>query len=238
VAAQVEIYTSEGMQAAPRPHALTVDEIRGVVAQYALAAANAIDAGFDGVEIHAGNGYLIDQFLQASANRREDSYGGSVANRCRLLREVSEAVATRVGADRTGVRLSPFGTFNDVNDPDPAALFGTAISMLDTLDLAYLHVINLEVSGDRTTAAAAVDVAAFSRQHYKGTLMVAGGYTRATADAALQSGAVDLIGFGRPYISNPDLARRLRDGLPLAQPHRPTFYTSGAAGYTDYPPAP
>lgn len=237
VAAQVRIYTREGMLSPPAPHALEESEIRGVVAQYAQAAENALEAGFDGVEIHAGNGYLIDQFLQSGSNHRTDGYGGCIANRCRLLLEVTDAVSARIGADRVGVRLSPFGTFNDVSDVEPAALFGTAISALDTLGLAYLHVINLEVSGDRTIAEVAVNVARFSRQHYRGTLMVAGGYSLTSAEAALAAGHADLIAFARSYISNPDLPRRLRDGIPLAQPHPPTFYTSGPVGYTDYPPA-
>ena len=244
-AAAVRIYTAQGMHPAPVPEALSADEVKGVALQYADAAARAMSAGFDGVELHAGNGYLIDQFLQAGANRRSDRYGGSVANRCRLLLEASEAVAARIGADRTGVRLSPFGTFNDVSDPDPAGLFGTAMAGLGTLGLAYLHVINLEVSGDRSVegrgneaaAATAVDVAAFSRAHYPGVLMVAGGYTARSAEAAIDAGAADLIGFGRPYIANPDLAYRLQHGLALAEPQRASFYTEGAAGYADYPAA-
>lgn len=235
--AQVRIYTREGMLSPPVPHALEESEIRGVVAQYAQAAENALKAGFDGVEIHAGNGYLIDQFLQSGSNHRTDGYGGCIANRCRLLLEVTEAVVARIGADRVGVRLSPFGTFNDVSDLDPAALFGAVISALDTLGLAYLHVINLEVSGDRTIVKVGINVAKFSRQHYRGTLMAAGGYLRTSAEAALSAGHADLISFARPYIANPDLPRRLRDGTPLAQAHPPTFYTSGSVGYTDYPSA-
>lgn len=236
IAADVKIFTPTGMHPAPVPHALTSDEIAAIVSEYAQAARNAMEAGFDGVEIHAGNGYLIDQFLHANANLRTDAYGGDASGRSRFLWEVCEAVMAAVGADRTGVRLSPFGVFNGVSDPDPAALFATAISGLDRLRPAYLHVINLEVSGDRTTQAESeVDVARFSREHFSGKLMVAGGYGLDSAEQALQAGVADMIGFGRPYIANPDLAMRLRRGLDLAKPERATFYTDGPKGYIDYP---
>ncbi len=237
VAADVRIFTPTGMHPAPIPHALSAAEIAATVRDYARAARNAIDAGFDGVEIHAGNGYLIDQFLHANANLRSDSYGGSVANRSRLLWEATEAVAGEVSAQRTGVRLSPFGVFNGVHDPDPAGLFATAIRGLDAMGLAYLHVINPEVSGDRAAKSQAceVDVAGFCREHFSGRLMVAGGYDRESAERALSVGDADLIGFGRPYIANPDLAARLADGAALATPERATFYTEGPRGYVDYP---
>jgi N-ethylmaleimide reductase len=237
VAADIRIYTPRGWHPAPVPHALSEAEIRGVVADYARAAHLAVEAGFDGVELHAGNGYLVDQFLHANANRRTDAYGGSAANRSRLLWEVTEALAGAVGADRTGVRLSPFGVFNGVSDPDPAGLFATAIRGLDGMGLAWLHVINPEVSGDRAAKDVApdVDVPRFCRTHFRGTLMVAGGYDRDSAEAALQHGDADLVGFGRPYIANPDLAERLGRGAPLAAPERATFYTEGSRGYVDYP---
>ena len=237
VAADVRIYTPTGWNPAPTPHALSAGEIAATVADYARAARNAMAAGFDGVEIHAGNGYLVDQFLHANANLRSDAHGGSTGNRSRFLWEVTEAVAGAVGADRTGVRLSPFGVFNGVSDPDPAALFATAIRGLDTMGLAYLHVINPEVSGDRNAkdVAPEVDVPRFCRAHFRGTLMVAGGYDRDSAEAALERGEADLIGFGRPYIANPDLATRLHRGEALATPERATFYTDGPQGYVDYP---
>jgi N-ethylmaleimide reductase len=237
IAADVRIYTPTGWHPAPIPHALSAAEIAATVADYARAARNAMEAGFDGVEIHAGNGYLIDQFLHANANRRTDGYGGDAANRSRLLREVTEAVAGAVGADRTGVRLSPFGVFNGVSDPDPAGLFAAAIGGLDALGIAYLHVINPEVSGDRNAkdASPEVDVPRFCRAHFGGTLMVAGGYDRESAEAALQRGDADLVGFGRPYIANPDLADRLSRDETLATPERATFYTEGPQGYVDYP---
>ena len=237
VAADVRIFTPTGMHLAPQPHALTGAEIAATVDDYAHAARNAMAAGFDGVEIHAGNGYLIDQFLHANANLRSDGYGGSAANRSRFLREVTEAVCAAAGADRTGVRLSPFGVFNGVRDPDPAGLFAKAIQGLDRMRLAYLHVINPEVSGDRAVKgdAAEVNVAAFCREHFRGCLMVAGGYDRDSAEQALRRGEADLIGFGRPYISNPDLAARLRTGAAFTAPERATFYTDGPRGYVDYP---
>lgn len=234
IAASVNIFTDTGMHAAPIPHELTLTEIAAIQAEYAQAARNAIAAGFDGVEIHAGNGYLIDQFLQGSANRRTDAYGRDPEGRCRFLWEVCESVINAVGAPRTGVRLSPFGVFNGISDDDPESLFATAIAGLDRLGPAYLHVINLEVSGDRTVRAEGVDVARFARQHFSGKLMVAGGYELTSAEKALREGIADLIGFGRPYIANPDLVARMHRGLPLTLPERATFYTEGAKGYTDY----
>ena len=237
IAARVRMFTATGLHPAPVPHELAEDEIRSIVRQYARAAGNAIDAGFDGVEIHAGNGYLIDQFLHRSSNHRADSYGGSAPNRSRLLWDVCEAVCLAVGSDRTGVRLSPFGVFNDVDDPDAAGLFDVAIRGLGRCKPAYLHVINVEVSGDRSVSAANVDVALFARERFDGALMVAGGYSADSAERALREGTADLIGFGRAYIANPDLALRLREGAALAPADRATFYTEGERGYTDYPAA-
>ena len=238
IAARVRIFTAAGAHPAPVPHALTALEIARIVEQYVRAARNAIAAGFDGVEIHAGNGYLIDQFLHASSNQRTDDFGGSAQNRCRLLWNVCEAVCAAVGAGRTGVRLSPFGVFNDVDDPDPAGLFDVAIRGLSSRRPAYLHVINPEVSGDRSVAAAGEGAARFARQRFEGPLMVAGGYGAESAESALREGIADLVGFGRTYIANPDLALRLREGIALAQADRATFYSDGERGYTDYPAAP
>lgn len=240
IAADVRIITPSGMHPAPVPHALTVDEIAAIVRDYAQAARNAMNAGFDGVEIHAGNGYLIDQFLHANANRRIDGYGGSATARSRFLWEVCAAAIDAVGANRTGVRLSPFGVFNGVSDPDPADLFATAIRGLDRLQPAYLHVINPEVSGDRAAKVAApdIDVANFCREHFSGALMVTGDYDAESAECALRNGKAHLIGFGRPYISNPDLPERLRTRATLAPLDRATFYTEGPRGYIDYPPLP
>jgi N-ethylmaleimide reductase len=237
LAPAISIFTATGPCAAPVPHALDAVEIAGIRDDYARAARNALEAGFDGVEIHAGNGYLIDQFLHDSANRRSDQYGGSTANRCQLLFEVCDRVAREIGGDRTGVRLSPFGVFNDVDDTDPQALFATAITGLGARQLAYLHVINVEASGDRTSSGAAVNVARFTREHYKRTLIVGGGYTPASAAAVIEAGDADMVAFGRPFIANPDLVNRIREGHSLASATRATFYTEGPVGYTDYPVA-
>ena len=235
LAPSARIFTPSGIHAVPIPHALERAEIAAVVESYAAAARQALQAGFDGVEVHAANGYLIDQFLNDSSNRRSDEYGGDPHNRCRFLFEVCDCVAAAIGANRVGVRLSPFGAFNDVSDSDPARLFSTAITGLSQRSLAYLHVINVETSGDRRAkAAAAVDVAQFARALHKGTLIVGGGYDPASAADALRRGHADAIAFGRPFIANPDLVARVRRGVPLAQPDRATFYTTGPAGYTDY----
>jgi N-ethylmaleimide reductase len=238
LAPSIPIFTANGLQPVPVPHVLGREEIALVVEDYASAALNALDAGFDGVELHGANGYLVDQFLQDSANRRGDDYGGTPDNRCRFLFEVCDRLAEVVGPDRLGVRLSPFGNFNDISDSDPRHLFATAMAGLAKRRLAYLHVINVEATGDRSAKqAAAVDVAAFARQHYDGILILGGGYTLASADEALRNGRADLVAFGRPFISNPDLVGRARSGIALAPADRSTFYTEGPAGYTDYPNA-
>lgn len=235
IAAPGRIFTPTGLQPMPVPIALDRAGIGDIVAGYGQAAANAIEAGFDGVELHAANGYLVDQFLHSSSNLRTDEYGGSIANRCRLLREATAGLADRIGADRVGVRLSPFGVFNGAVDDDPASLFAAAIEGLGSLGIAYLHVINVEVSGDRAVKGASVDAVAFSRKHWKGSLIAAGGYTADSAEAALTSGTADLVAFGRPFIANPDLVERIRSDRAWAEPQRATFYTEGEAGYTDYP---
>lgn len=237
IAAPGRIFTPSGLQPMPLPIALDRAGIEAVVADYGQAAANAVEAGFDGVELHAANGYLIDQFLHSSSNKRTDEYGGVVSNRCRLLREVSARLAESIGADRVGVRLSPFGAFNGAVDADPASLFGAAIEGLAPLGLAYLHVINVEVSGDRDAVGAAVDAVEFARRHWRGSLIAAGGYVADSAEKELATGQADLVAFGRPYIANPDLVERIRTGTAWAEPRRATFYTEGEVGYTDYPAA-
>ncbi|MEP7300186.1 MAG: alkene reductase [Caldimonas sp.] len=239
IAPRVRIFTATGIHPAPVPHELAAQEIKAIVQQYARAARSAVVAGFDGVEIHAGNGYLIDQFLHESSNQRTDAYGGTAQGRSRLLWEVCEAVCLAVGKDRTGVRLSPFGVFNDVDDSNAEDLFDVAIRGLTATKPAYLHVINPEVSGDRSVSVTGVDdVARFSRARFEGALMVAGSYEAESAERTLREGTADLIAFGRPYIANPDLALRLREGVTLASADRATFYTEGERGYTDYPAAP
>jgi N-ethylmaleimide reductase len=219
------------------PRALRAEEIPGIVAAYAHAARCALDAGFDGVEVHAANGYLIDQFLRDSINDRSDEWGGSVENRTRLFAEVVHAVAHAAGAGRTGVRLSPVNPGNDAGqDSDPQALYGRAVERITSLRLAYLHVIEGQTGGAR-------DIAPFDYARLRAacgaqTWMVNNGYDGAMAREAVASGRADLVAFGKPFIGNPDLGRRLREGLPLVVADRSTFYGGGATGYTDYTQAP
>jgi N-ethylmaleimide reductase len=219
--------TASGPQPFVTPRAMAIEEIPGVVAAYGRAAENARAAGFDGVELHGANGYLIDQFLRSSTNQRRDSYGGSVENRARLLLEVTEAVVSAVGAERVGVRLSPLHPYNDISDADPAATFGHAAAELGRRKLAYLHVVQLGDDGR-------VDWLAL-RRAFGGPFIANGGYDRARAEAAVESGAADLVAFAAAYLANPDLVERLRRGAPLNPPDRATFYGGDARGYTDYP---
>ena len=238
IAAPGTIYTPKGLVPFPRPRALELQEFPRLVEDYAQAARNARRAGFDGVEIHAANGYLIDSFLHDGTNRRTDRYGGSFENRTRLLAEIVQATGDAIGRDRIGVRLSPFGSFNGVEDSDPASLFDYVVRRMDTLDLAYLHVINPEVSGDHSVASpdtAGTDVPSFVRTRFSGRLIVAGGYDKASAERAIASGLTDLVAFGRAFIANPDLPQRLALNVALNEPDRRTFYTSGPDGYIDYP---
>ena len=215
------------------PRALATGEIPGVVAQYRRVALNAIDAGFDGVEVHGANGYLIDQFLRDSVNDRSDAYGGPVENRVRFLREVMQAVTGAIGGGRTGLRLSPVTPSNGAAlDSDPQALHECAVEALAPLQLAYLHIVEGQTGGARDFAP--FDYAAL-RRRFAGAWMVNNGYTRAMALEAVSTGAADLVAFGKPFIANPDLGRRLRLDAPLNLPDAATFYGGGAAGYTDYP---
>jgi 2,4-dienoyl-CoA reductase-like NADH-dependent reductase (Old Yellow Enzyme family) len=218
----------------PRP--LETREIPGVVADYARAAARARAAGFDGVEIHAANGYLIDQFLQAKTNHRTDDYGGSIEKRTRFLREVVEAVTAVWPAGRVGVRLSPNGAFNDMGSPNYREQFTHAAGMLDRFGLAYLHVVDGLAFGFHGLGEP-LTLTDF-RRVFHGPLMGNCGYDQATAEAAISGGLADLIAFGRPFISNPDLVDRFRHGWPLAAPaEMATWYSpDGARGYTDFPP--
>jgi len=220
------------------PRALDIAEIPAIVEDYRRAARHAIRAGFDGVEIHAANGYLIDQFLKTGANQRSDAYGGSIANRARLLLEVTRAVADAIGGERTGIRLSPVTPANDIVDANPQPLFAYVVQQLAPLDLAYLHVIEGSTGGPRDIAERPFDYAAL-RQAWRdaggtGAWMVNNGYDGALADQALAEGA-DLVSFGRAFIANPDLVTRLRQGGPFNKPERATFYGGAEKGYTDYP---
>jgi N-ethylmaleimide reductase len=221
----------------PSPHrALTVAEISDIVADYRRAAERAMDAGFDGVEIHAANGYLVDQFLQDGSNKRTDDYGGSREKRARFLSEIVTAVISVWGADRVAVRLGPGGTWNGMSDSDPAALFSYVAQYLNQFGLAYLHIIEPRISGSELTHGSQGAVAAEQlRGIYRGRLIAAGGFEPDTAEAIVAGGTLDAVAFGRHFVANPDLPRRIREGLPLARHDRSTFYTFDARGYTDYP---
>lgn len=215
----------------PRP--LELGEIPGIVSDYAAAAARARDAGFDGVEIHGANGYLIDQFLRDGSNRRTDAYGGSVANRARFLLEVTEAVCAAWSPDRVGVRLSPTGGYNDMRDSDPPATFGYAVEALNRFDLAYLHL--MEALPGHPLAGTHERISPMLRTIYRGTLIINGGFDARLATAALARGEADLVAFGMLFLANPDLVRRFREGAPLNAPDYATLYTPGPKGYVDYP---
>jgi N-ethylmaleimide reductase len=226
IAADGNAFTREGPKPFPVPHALEIEEIPAIVAQFVHAARLALEAGFDGVELHGANGYMLDQFLRDASNRRADRYGGSPENRTRLLLEVTEAVAGVWGPDRVGVRVSPFNNFNGMSDSDPRALFTHVAAALRPFGLAYLHVI--EPAGPDL-------IAPHLRAAFGGPLILAGSYTQSLAEAAIQAGTAELVAFGQAFIANPDLPRRLRSGAPLNSADRSTFYSGGARGYTDYP---
>jgi N-ethylmaleimide reductase len=226
-------FTETGFQPHATPRALETDEIPGIVADYRHAAEQAKRAGFDGVEIHAANGYLIDQFLRDGTNKRTDRYGGSVENRLRFLLEVTEAVTAVWGGERTGLRLSPVSPANDISDSDPMAVFGPAVEAVNRFDLAYLHFVEGATGGDRNVAPD-FDFLKL-RRAFNGLTMANNGYDLELAVKTLREGRADLIAFGRPYIANPDLVERLRRGAPLAKPDQATFYGGDARGYTDYP---
>jgi N-ethylmaleimide reductase len=225
-------YTHQGKVEVPEPRELGVADIKQVVAEYRRGAANAIRAGFDGVEIHGANGYLIDQFLRDGANKRTDDYGGSIANRARFALEVVDAVAAEIGAARVGIRLSPVTPFNDLSDSDPQAVFGYLIEQLNLRGIAFIHMIEGATGGPR-------DVPGFdfgwARKTFKGTYIANNGYDREMALKAVESEHADAVAFGRLYIANPDLVQRLKQNAPLNAPNPQTFYTPGEIGYIDYP---
>ena len=236
-AANASTFTREGFIPVSKPRALRDDEIPGLIGDYRRAARNAIDAGFDGVEIHAANTYLIEQFLRDSVNDRSGPYGGSIENRARLLLEVVGAVAGEIGAGRTGIRLSPMTTFTAPLDSNPQALYGYVVEQLAPFGLAYLHVIEGETGGTRTPEGKAFDYAALHKA-FKGAWMVNNGYSRELALQTVADGKADLVAFGRPFISTPDLVRRLREGAALNELRADKLYGGGAEGYTDYPTLP
>ncbi len=221
-----------------RPRALDIEEMPYIVAQYERGAKNAQAAGFDGVEIHAANGYLLDQFIESGTNRRTDLYGGPVENRARLLLEIAEALTRIWGPDRIGVRLSPLGTFNDMSDDNPEETFGYVAEKLSDFGFAYLHIVNPAAAAlekGQEPEAKAMRMVELIRKKYRGTLMIAGGFNRDTAEQWLEQGRADLIAFGRKFLANPDLPERLRSRAPLNKDDPSTYYGGGAKGYTDYP---
>ncbi|ARP94969.1 alkene reductase [Bordetella genomosp. 13] len=230
-----------GMVDTSEPRALRLDELPGIVEDYRKAARAAIRAGFDGVEVHAANGYLIDQFLRSGSNHRTDAYGGSIENRARLLVEVMDAVTAEVGARRVGIRISPVTPANDASDDQPQPLFDYVVQKLAKYDLAYVHVIEGATGGPRDyqQGAAPFDYAALKASYRaaggKGAWMTNNGYDRKLAEKAVASGEADLVAFGKPFISNPDLVRRLQEDAPLNEGDKSTYYGGGERGYTDYP---
>jgi N-ethylmaleimide reductase len=221
-----------------RPRALNIEEMPYIVGQYERGARNARTADFDGVEIHAANGYLLDQFIETGTNRRTDAYGGLVENRARLLFEVAEALMPIWGPDRIGVRISPLGKLNDIHDDNPEATFGCIAERLSDYGLAYLHIVNPameQMQSGQQPEPRALGMAEMIRKKYKGTLIVAGGFQADTAEQWLQEGRADLIAFGRKFIANPDLPERLRAGGPFNVDDPTTYYGGGEKGYTDYP---
>jgi N-ethylmaleimide reductase len=226
-----QAFTYTGLQDFVTPRALETDEIPGVIQDYRRAAEFALEAGFDGVEVHSANGYLLDQFLRDGTNQRTDQYGGSIANRTRLLLEVVATVSKVWGADRVGVRLSPINPFNDIRDSNPQALFNHVAEMLNPFDLAYLHVV--EVGIGATEALQPFDFSEL-RRCFKGDYMANGGYDKARGNAAIASGRADCVAYGVPFIANPDLVERFRIDASLTVADQNTFYGGGEQGYTDY----
>ncbi len=220
------------------PRALQIEEMPYLVRQYMHGARNALEAGFDGVEVHAANGYLLDQFLESGTNKRTDAYGGSVENRVRLLLEVVEAVSEVWQPDRVGVRLSPLGTLNDIHDDDPETTFGTAAARLSERGLASLHIVNptmAALENHTKPEPVAMRMVELMRAKYRSKLIVAGGFDQDTAEEWLRQGRADLIAFGRKFLANPDLPERFRRHAPLNADDQSTYYGGGAKGYTDYP---
>lgn len=225
-------FTEAGLKPFVTPRALELSEIPGIIDQYRIAAENALIAGFDGVEIHAANGYLLDQFLRDGSNHRTDAYGGNIDNRVRLLLEVTEAVIDAVGADRTGLRLSPTNAFNSMSDSNPQGHFNYAVEQLNRFDLAYLHIVERMVPIEEDTTE--FDFAAL-RRHFNGPYIANGGYDAARSRNNIARNLCDTVAFGKLYIANPDLTERFRLNAQLNTPDSDTFYGGDEKGYTDYP---
>ncbi len=233
IAIEGELLTYQGMKPYETPRALELSEIPGLVEQFRQGAENALAAGFDGVEIHGANGYLLDQFLRDGANKRTDEYGGAIANRARLPLEVTEAVVGVWGSDRVGIRLSPSSTFNGMSDSNPKATFGYLVEQLNRFNLAYLHLLEPSESDLRHGGIAVPTI--YFRPIYQGNLMANWDYDQTKANDAIASGNADLISFGKAFIANPDLPERFKLNAPLNPPNPDTFYGGAEHGYTDYP---
>ncbi|KER82716.1 alkene reductase [Xanthomonas arboricola] len=232
IRAATKVFVNNGFADVSEPRALELHELPGIVDDFRQAAANAIAAGFDGVEIHGANGYLLEQFIKDGANQRTDAYGGSIENRARLLLEVVAAVSKQIGADRTGVRISPVSPASGISGSDPQPHYDYIVEQLDALGIVYLHVVEGATGGPRD--ASPFDYAAL-RSKFTRTYLANNGYDLELANAQLRAGNVDLVAFGRPFISNPDLVERLHTGAALAPLNPATLYGGGAEGYIDYP---
>jgi N-ethylmaleimide reductase len=221
---------TQGLQDLPLPKEMSFENIVLTVEEYVEAARNAVKAGFDGVEIHGANGYLIKQFLNPHSNKRNDSYGGSIENRSRFLLEIVTRVANAIGRDKVGIRISPYSVFNETPAyPETDATYLYVAEKLNNLNIAYLHITDPAVKGEPHELAKSI------RNIFKNTIIASGGYNAEKAESVLESGHADLVAFGRPFIANPDLVDRLKNNLPLNQPKFDLFYTAGKEGYTDYP---
>lgn len=230
IAIKDEVHTPEGKQPYTVPHALTLEEIPGIIEGFKQAAINAKAAGFDGVEVHGANGYLLDQFLRESSNQRTDAYGGPIENRARLLLEVLTAVCEVWGSDRVGLRISPVNSFNSMKDGDPMTLSRWLSEKLNDFNLAYLHVMRSDFFGEQKE-----DVLSVCEEFYQGNLIANMGYSAEEAEAAIANRDVEAVAFGVSYLANPDLPERFKAGVALNEPDPDTFYTEGPQGYTDYP---
>ena len=233
VAAAGEIYTdSEGQKPHQTPKAMTDADIKATVSEFVQAAKNAIKAGFDGVELHGANGYLLEQFIRPNTNRRTDAYGGGIEKRARFVLEVVNAVADAIGRDRVGIRLSPFGAFNDMPAyPEMESDYSYLARQLSAAGILYVHLVDHSAMGAPAVPQSIKDT---FRREFKGALILSGGYDAAHAEADLAAGKADLIAVGRPFLANPDLVKRWKAGAPLNAPKPATFYTAGREGYTDY----
>lgn len=234
IRADAKTFVNNGFADVSEPRALELNEIPDIIESFRQAAANAIEAGFDGVEVHGANGYLLDQFAKDGANQRTDIYGGSVENRARLMVEVTAVVAREIGANRTGIRLSPVSPASGISSSDPQPQFDYIVEKLDELGIAYIHVVEGATAGPRDFAP--FDFSAL-RKKFRNTYIANNGYDLALAEERLAAGQADLFAFGRPYIANPDLVERLEGGVPLADLNPATLYGGGAEGYIDYPAA-